>query len=111
MLGIDVDGSIYPCEEMNGKRELIVGNILQDDLDKILNSDLNKTLRRRKIEDLEDCVNCSIQTVCEVTCANHSYNESRNFNTKTEKCEYYKVMFPGLMWRIHDDFEGMLTLL
>ena len=111
MMGIDVDGSVYPCEEMNGKKELIVGNILNDSLESILNSSINKKLRTRQAEDFKDCLNCPIISACEVSCANHSYNNSGNFYSKSDSCEYYKVMIPGLMWRLHENPKGMKTLL
>ncbi|KKL09503.1 hypothetical protein LCGC14_2565200, partial [marine sediment metagenome] len=110
MMGIDADGSVYPCEEMNGKKELIVGNIVTDNLESILNSPTNKKLRTRGKESYE-CNDCGYISACEVSCANRSFNESKNFYQKSEKCEYYKVMIPGLIERVIDNPQGIITLI
>jgi|APSaa5957512622_1039677.scaffolds.fasta_scaffold20661_3 uncharacterized protein len=102
MMGIGTDGEAYPCEEMNGKQNLIVGNIFEKDFDQLYQNPINHGLRNRDISGLEDCAACHSKNICSVTCANKSYNESEGFNTKDSNCEYYKTIIPELMWRVYE---------
>lgn len=111
MIGIDINGDTYPCEEMTGKKGLVTGNILSDDLSSIFEHPINRELRTRDQAAYQDCNKCSLISVCEVSCANRSYNESGGFTSKSEKCAYYKVMFPELILRAVDNPEGMNTLI
>ncbi len=111
LLGIDVDGSVYPCEEMTGKPKLIIGNIITDSLKVIINSPMNRRLRTRQIEDYPFCNKCPVVSACEVNCPNHSYNETGEFTSISEKCDYYKTIIPELMIRVNDNPAGMKTLI
>ena len=111
VLGIDVDGSVYPCEEMNGKSRLITGNIVTDTLKQIIDSALNVKLRTRRIENYPICAECPVVSACEVTCPNQSYNKSRGFTCRSIKCDYYRVIIPELMLRLTDNPVGIKTLI
>lgn len=105
MIGIGIEGEVYPCEEMNGKEELQIGNIYRDPLAKILSHPVNRRIGERKLEDIADCKDCFARNVCEVSCANKSYIQSKDFNSKTSLCDYYKTIVPELLWRIHKNPE------
>lgn len=111
MLGVDVDGSVYPCEEMNGKKNLIIGNVQNNTFEEIREFPLVALLRSRRTNQFHDCQRCEVRNVCEVSCANKSYNIAGHFFEKSALCAYYKIMFPELMWRVGENPEGMKTLL
>jgi radical SAM protein with 4Fe4S-binding SPASM domain len=111
MLGVDIDGSVYPCEEMTGKKDLIIGNVLYNTIGEMVHIPLVQLLKSRRPEDREDCGSCEVRNACEVSCANRSHNMTKGFYAKSEMCGYYKIMFPELMWRVSDNPEGMLKLI
>jgi len=111
MIAIDIDGSVYPCEEMVGKSELVIGNIEDSSVEQMLSDGVAIQLRNRAINQFEECKNCYLKSICPVNCANQSYNKNRRFTNRSELCGYYQVMIPELIWRIHNDAVGAATLL
>lgn len=110
-IGIDVDGSVYPCEEMNGKGELSIGNITQDPLVDMLASPVAKRLKERTVDQMQDCRTCEIRNACKINCPNESYNETGDFDQKTEMCDFFKVIYPELMWRVYEHRDSIKTLI
>jgi len=103
MLGVGVRGEVYPCEEMNGNPDLVIGNVHEDSLSDMFSNDGNLRVKNRSLEEIADCPDCFAVDVCTVSCANRSYVKSKGFNVKSSLCEYYKHVIPGLMWKIYDN--------
>lgn len=111
MLGIGVDGEVYSCEEMNGNPALVIGNIYERSISEMLSGERNLKVSSRRLEDIADCGECFAVEVCNVNCANKSYQKSKNLNSKTSMCEYYKNVIPGLMWKIYNNPEIIKCLI
>jgi uncharacterized protein len=105
MIGIDTNGDVYSCEEMNGNKELVIGNVNNSNIETFLTSDKNKKITERKIEQIGDCADCFAVDVCAVNCANKSYAKSKDFYSKTASCQYYKTIIPELLWKIYKNPE------
>jgi uncharacterized protein len=103
MLGIGVHGEVYPCEEMNGKEELQIGNVYTCSLEKIFNHPVNKEIKCRNLEKITECAGCFAADVCGINCANRSHSETKDFYSKTTLCNYYKNVIPGLIWKIYEN--------
>jgi uncharacterized protein len=103
MLSVGVSGEVYPCEEMNGNNNLVLGNIFNESINEIINKPLNLIIKRRRLEDISECRDCFASNYCLVSCANRSYSISKDFNTRTTLCEYYKYVIPEIMLRIYKD--------
>ncbi len=61
IMGVDIDGEIYPCDYFFGNKQYSIGNIMSDSLESILNSKRNP--RSESIEDTS-CSDCDVKRVC-----------------------------------------------
>jgi uncharacterized protein len=110
LIGIAPDGSVYPCKEMADSPELLVGNVVDSSIEELLSHPLCVQLRARRAQSIEDCAECYARDVCEVSCPSRSYHLGSTFLLKTELCEYYRTVVPGLLWRIHESPHRILQL-
>lgn len=116
MLSVDHNGNIYPCDAMYGIKEInefIIGNIhnnqsLKDLLD---SSPLIHTFKERTVDNIPKCKKCVWKRLCCGGCANESYGVFKSFFRESYLCAYYQIMFENLIWKNHDDFDGVLSLL
>lgn len=104
MINFSIDGDVYPCEEMNERRELRIGNIYKDSLKNIIdNSHLIKRLKTRTVDVLEKCSICIWKRFCGGGCSNKVHLYYGTFERESEYCEFYQYMFENLMWYISRD--------
>lgn len=99
MVAIDTNGDLYPCEEMVGKPEFVLGNIDTDDLKQCLDtSPLMGQLRARHVDEIEDCRVCPWKQMCHGGCVHKSYTHFKVLNRESEHCAYYKRIYRELIW-------------
>ncbi|MCK4670552.1 MAG: radical SAM protein [Nanoarchaeota archaeon] len=112
MLGVGYDGKIYPCHEMIGKNDLVIGNVLEiSSFEEIFDdSETLETLRSRTTETIGECSSCEIKQFCGGGCANKAHNSGNLFN-RFEYCTYNKIMYKNLFWELYKDPEGVLALI
>lgn len=129
MVDINIDGNIYPCEEMNEIEDTLVGNIFDGPIMKqYANSDVVRILKSRFPDHIPECCDCPWKRHCQSGCANknyqfESYKKSSDagtktpsryespFETKSDKCEFYKLYFEELIWfmdRHKYDYQAIL---
>lgn len=94
MIGIDVNGDVYPCEEMIGDPYFKLFNIDEDySLKDIHSNDIYKQVSNHKVINIDDCANCIWRNLCTGGCPKKSYNKYQNLNSKSDMCLYYKQIF------------------
>lgn len=92
LIGIDVDGSIYPCDLFWGKEEFRIGNISKMSLEESFNS--SKNFRTyRDIRAIESCRECTWLRFCGGDCPGASIRLNRGIASQGHYCEYNKVIF------------------
>ncbi|TFF99036.1 MAG: radical SAM protein [Promethearchaeota archaeon] len=79
--GIDINGDFYPCDYPS---ELILGNILEDGLEKIMESEMFKKIRDRNVKG--KCANCHHLELCGGGCRIHAENETGDFLSESPYC-------------------------
>lgn len=99
MIAIDVNGDLYPCEEMIGKPEFVIGNLTKDSLKESLDTHpLMHTLKTRHVEEIPECNTCTWKQMCHGGCVHKSYTHFKRLDRKSEHCSYYKKIYQELIW-------------
>jgi uncharacterized protein len=93
IMGVDIDGGIYPCDYFFGGEEYKIGNIMEDSLESVLNS--KKDPRSKSIDDTS-CSDCDVKRVCGGGCmADKLFSGDKPYY-----CETYADMFQYLGGKI-----------
>ena len=72
--GIDINGDVFPCDYPS---ELTLGNVLEQSWDEIMETDMFKAIRDRKIKG--KCSTCHHLDMCGGGCRVHAENETGDF--------------------------------
>jgi uncharacterized protein len=99
MIAVDTNGDIYPCEEMVGKPEFVIGNLASTTMrDAIDTSPVVEQLRSRHVEEIEECSKCTWKQFCHGGCVHKSYTHFKQLDRESEHCPYYKKVYRELIW-------------
>jgi uncharacterized protein len=99
MIAVDTNGDLYPCEEMIGKQEFVIGNLADTTIkDAIDSSPVITQLRDRHVEEIEECSTCTWKQLCHGGCVHKSYTHFKRLDRESEHCSYYKKIYRELIW-------------
>jgi uncharacterized protein len=97
---ITAGGEMIPCGEFIGLKEFYGGNIFsagggsafggKDIIEQAIQSKPFKKLRERIAEKISECEICLYRNICGAPCPAEVYSLSKNLNTKSPYCEFYK---------------------
>jgi len=79
--GIDVNGDFFPCDYPS---QLTLGNVLTQDFEEIMESEMFKAIRDRKIKGR--CASCHHLDMCGGGCRVHAENETGDFLASLPFC-------------------------
>lgn len=79
--GIDINGDFFPCDYTS---QLTLGNVLTQDFDEIMESEMFKAIRDRKIKG--KCSTCHHLDLCGGGCRVHAENETGDFLASLPFC-------------------------
>lgn len=103
MINFSVEGDVYPCEEMNEREGMKIGNIFEMSLKKIIDqSELVKTLKSRTTDIIENCSTCTWKHFCNGGCASKVHLNYNTFFHKSEFCDFYNRIYLDLIWTISE---------
>jgi uncharacterized protein len=91
LMGIDINGDIYPCDFFWGRDEYKVGNIFEMSLVEALNHPKNFRVYR-DISDVEECMDCDWTMYCGNDCPGGQVMGNGKLTGKDSYCEYNKGM-------------------
>lgn len=91
LIGIDVDGTIYPCDLFWGKSEFRIGNITDMSIKESLNSPKNFRVYRN-IDNVKPCNKCEWKMFCGAECPGTSIRCTGSIADKGFYCEYRKAI-------------------
>jgi uncharacterized protein len=84
------NGDAYPCGEFIGRRDFFGGNILKDSIENIRDSKNFLKLRKRVVEDIEECRECMIRNICGAPCPAEIHSTEGSMYRKSYYCDFYK---------------------
>lgn len=89
LIGIDIDGSIYPCDLFWKREEFKIGNIFQMSLNESFNNPKNFRTYRNPCE-VEQCSSCDWLAFCGAECPGVSIRCDHSITSKGYYCNYRK---------------------
>ncbi|MFT4261243.1 MAG: radical SAM protein [Candidatus Woesearchaeota archaeon] len=92
-ISIGPQGDVYPCGRFDGIKEFKLGNINDQNLNEMLDSDLRKTLLSRNSDYIDGCNTCEYKPICNSGCMHNAYTHSGNILEKDYYCGAYKMIF------------------
>lgn len=91
LIGIDVDGSIYPCDMFWGREQYKVGHINEMSLTESFNSQRNFRVYRT-LDGIEQCSKCDWKMFCGAECPGVSVRCDSSIASKGFYCDYRKAV-------------------
>ncbi len=86
---ISASGDAFPCSEFIGVKKFKGGNIFEDDIKNILQSEPFEVVTSRKIENIDHCKNCAFIHFCGSPCTAEAYTNNGTMNSRGSFCEFY----------------------
>jgi uncharacterized protein len=110
VLSVDVDGSVFTCDDFNGLPELSCGNIMKDSLAHLRNKAGCSKCALREPDKIDGCWSCPWKAICCSGCASNAYFWNGSFEAKTPWCEYYDRMIRHLFEEISKGLDPYLLI-
>lgn len=105
IISINPDGSIYPCGRFAGLENFRLGNITEDDLAIIFQSDLFNNLSNRNISTVEHCRKCVFREICNTGCMITAYMARGNIYDSDYYCKGRKMLFAHIAKNLKQHLE------
>lgn len=104
ILGIDVHGDIYICDNFTYDKDFLVGSIFDGNLkEQVLASEKRKIAASRSFENLKRCKDCIWRGLCAGICFSSDYYSGARGVEETEVCRFYKKIIPYLIEQIDEN--------
>lgn len=87
---VTANGDSYPCGEFIGMEEFLGGNFFANSVENIINSKNFLKVRRRKVEEINECKTCIFRNMCGAACPAEIYSSTGSMFSKSYYCEFYK---------------------
>ena len=104
ILGIDVHGNFYACDNFTGDKDFLIGSLEKGHIkDQLLESPIRKKAASRCKENIKRCKDCTWRGLCPGLCYSADYYSGVKEEDETEVCSFYKKIIPYLIGRIAED--------
>lgn len=84
------NGDLFPCSEFIGLPKFKGGNLFEDDINTVLESDAFRTVTTRKVEDIAPCNRCAIRHFCGSPCPAEAHEVKGGMHNTGSFCEFYE---------------------
>jgi radical SAM protein with 4Fe4S-binding SPASM domain len=105
VLAFDTKGNIYPCDDLVGFKQYILGNVFDTSLEKVLKNRTSKMFQERTVDKIDDCMECTWRNFCGGGCSGRVLLTYGKLNHCSDICDYYRTIFPYLIELIYKDKE------
>jgi uncharacterized protein len=82
-------GQVVPCSEFIGFPEFTGGNLFDDPLPEILDSDPFQRMKTRVVEDIDHCKRCAVRHYCGAPCPAEVYALTGTLKARPPYCDFY----------------------
>ncbi len=87
---VAANGDVFPCSEFVGLSAFRAGNIFEDDLAAVLDSEACKSVTNRRVENIEPCKGCPIRHFCGAPCPAEAHTMNGSIARIGGFCEFYE---------------------
>ena len=102
-ISIGPEGDIYPCNRFYGVEEYKFGNIIEDDFEKVLNSQRRQYLLNRYASKIDECRNCPISQYCNGGCIHHAVVHHGSLYSSDHLCLVYRGLVEHAINRLNEE--------
>ncbi len=107
LLAVDMDGTVYPCDNFLGVTPFGIGTVFDGELADMIASPRN--FRSYRKIDETDCGTCDWKRLCGGGCPSGSYTLHHDLDHRSVYCGYYRRMFDFLIEKIAElEHDGLL---
>lgn len=92
-IAINPNGDVHPCGKFGADEGFKLGNIKTHSIDEIMESEVNKYLLKRKVNDIKECNECEFKEMCRGGCFYNAYLATGSPFEKDSMCSGYKIIF------------------
>ena len=96
-------GDLFPCSEFIGLDGFRGGNLFEDDVASVLQSEPFRLVTGRRVEDIEPCRHCAIRHFCGSPCPAEAHEMNGGMNHTGAFCEFYEEQVRYALRLIADD--------
>jgi uncharacterized protein len=100
---VSSSGDMFPCSEFIGIKKFKGGNIFKDAIRNVLETAPFKSVKERRIENIESCFRCAIRHFCGAPCPAEAYGMNGSIESKGAFCELYEKQVRYAFRLIADD--------
>ncbi|MDI6708849.1 MAG: radical SAM protein, partial [Candidatus Thermoplasmatota archaeon] len=111
MLVVTSNCDVYPCSEFITSKKFCVGNLLEEGIEKILSSQLCQKLRKRSVNAIPQCSECSYRYICSANCPYSAYFCSGDFFRPPLYCDFYHEIVTFLFQLLDEYGKKLLPFL
>lgn len=86
---VSSSGDMFPCSEFIGIKKFKGGNIFRDNIRNALETAPFKSVKERRIENIDPCSHCAIRHFCGAPCPAEAYGMNGSNETRGAFCELY----------------------
>jgi len=99
---IDESGNMYPCLFLESE-EYILGNILNDDLNELFESEgyheqIKNKMRKSMLDTIDKCKDCKVRYFCADNCPGMNISYFNNIEIREERCKQMKPYLAKVVW-------------
>jgi uncharacterized protein len=84
------NGDLFPCSEFIGLEQFRGGNLFQDKIPAVLDSQPFRLVTGRKVEDIDPCRRCAIRHFCGSPCPAEAHEMNGGMHRTGAFCEFYE---------------------
>lgn len=92
-ISVNPNGDVYPCGRFGSDDKFKLGNINQNNLEDIMDSDLQHYLASRNVDNIDDCKKCDYKNLCNGGCFYNAFVETGDPFQKDPFCEGYRMIY------------------
>jgi uncharacterized protein len=86
---VSATGDVFPCSEFIGMPEFCGGNLFEEGIPKILESEPFQRITTRRVEDIDPCSKCAVRHFCGAPCPAEVYGSKGTLKAAPDYCSFY----------------------
>ena len=99
IISIAPDGKVYPCPLLHTD-SMILGKLPEEPIWEVVRRGTGKI---QDVTGLKECSDCDVALFCGGGCRARAFAHTGDVSSKDPYCEFYKQVFPAVLWGWRDD--------
>jgi uncharacterized protein len=96
VISVNPNGDVFPCDGFKGEQSFVIGNLLNENLEDMLNKDWVCKLKNRTAKDIPRCKSCLFRAMC-CSCCYSAYGAFGTIYREDPHCHDRRKIFMFLL--------------